>query len=372
MAETEISDPLETLLGDEAEAEQSEAPEEAPVEGEAEEPGQPRDEKGQFVAVEEQSPDDGQAPEVEAPSKETPEIPADTEGVQAEAEVPAEPPKPFVYNADGQPHELEGSELRDDGVFVPRSSIHRLQSLTTAGHHHLANWQRERDADKQAVNNAKTEAAAEVEARAKITEQFEKLLSLGDDELYENLGKMRAQLPQIKADAERVALEARNRVDKERLAEFEAQEQWRGLEPKLQGGLETHILEYHKDERFKDLTQQDLVEVYKDLWQGRDQLKTFVEHEGQVYVNLPSVSDQMEKVARVRREAAVHEKKLAEAKATNKALTEESKVPPAVSAKTGPAPSGQVRKSPRAEIEKLPIEDQARASDDWFDELDVD
>ena len=100
----------------------------APAPATPAEAGPPRDDKGRFTAP---TPAAAASPAPEAAPATPPETPPETP-----AEAPAEPESfpPFEYTANGRPFTIEGSQVGEDGVFIPTAQVPYLTRTLAEAH----------------------------------------------------------------------------------------------------------------------------------------------------------------------------------------------------------------------------------------------
>lgn len=356
-------------MPDETEVMSPEAPDETPVDEtvQVDETDQPRDEAGQYATGEDQPPEEGSAEEL-APS-EAPEAPVTDaeESVPAGEELPEakDAYQPFDYTADGRSYPIDGALVGEDGVFIPTEQVPHAQQLMAAGRHHMTHWESDRAASQRQVDEALTlvesyKAQAEV-----IVRQYGELMGLDDEALLAQAEKFRAEWPATQAKSAAAFTEAQGRADKQRLQVLEQADEERRIAPLLVQGLERDLTALGEDPRFEALSQEDLRDVFAQLWQNLSTNQVFVQHDGQWYTNRPVIEQALQYAARLRRGQEKSATKKAAAKKTNEAVTGGKKPPPHVSAKSGPAPSGPVKKV--KDYAKLPIQQQTQAvMDDLF------
>jgi hypothetical protein len=132
---------------------------------------QPRDEQGRFVAKD----DEEEAPPEDAEPAAAEEPPAEPEAVPAqppEDAVPAQPEEEsypaLSVRSYGQDHEIPGSMVGEDGVFIPTNSVPHVQRLLSQG---LGARERESQLRAQ-IDAARNESEAEQAEAHKILEEF--------------------------------------------------------------------------------------------------------------------------------------------------------------------------------------------------------
>ena len=343
----------------------------AEEEGEPAEPSTedtPRDDE-QDDAAESGKPEVGEPEESEA-EQEPAEEPDDTDQPATEEE--PEEPTPVTYKADGQTWTIEGSKVSEDGSWtIPSTQVPQVQNLLSSGKHLQGNWQTQLEANKRAVETANSERDAASERAKALTDRFEELLKLPEDQFYEKVQQFREELPKIMLDAEKAAIEAQSKTDKQRLEEYEAKEALKQLEPVWANGLESEMEKLAAQERFESLAREDLQSIFTHLWNSRFQNKMFVHHENQWYVNTPEVERAMEYAVKFRRGQQEKQKATSEAKKKNESETGKKKQEPptTVPAKTGPSPTGEVVTVNTEKYEKLEPGKRARSWEDDFDEM---
>ena len=368
MVEGEIVDPLDEIddIIDEVaeESAQEEVQEDATSTAE-----QPRDEDGTAVETDVASED------VTAPAEITEEVAetsTDTDQ-QAEKEQSAEP---FSYTGDGQSHVIDGSVVGEDGsVTIPKDQVPHIQTILANGKHHVGSWQRERDADRQAIQAANTERDAQIARADAIAGKLEDIAGLDENQLYEWAVKFQQELPAIQAQSAQAALEAQGKADKEKLASYEQQEYERQMLPQMEAGVKRYVDEYGAQERFQGLTEEDRTAVFNNLWGNWQAHNLFAADGGEIKVQLAKVEEAMMYAVKFRRQEAAKEQKTVEAVKVNEVETakEVKKPPPVLSTKGGPQPKGKVEGSIVDSIrEKHDVFDQTDAADDWFDNEDFD
>jgi hypothetical protein len=357
MPDTEVADPLDSMLEDEATLDE-EPTEVAEEEAQPEESDQPRDEAGRYAAREDEQPTE---------EAETPSEPADGEAPQSpeESGVEDSTPRKFSYNADYQPWEIEGSEVRDDGVFFSKEALPQITQLFAAGRHHLGGWQKQRQESQQQVQEAQQSERAQAERANSIIAKFDELMKLDENELYEAVQGFRGQWPTVKAEADKAAIVAKSEQDRQRLAQYEAQEYERQVTPILRQSLANEVVKL-RSEKYSNLSEQDVRAVYEHLWNNRANSNVFVAQNNQLYTDTSIVENQLAYAARLKGEQQQQQARTTQAKEKNKAVAGQTtkKPPPHVSTKTGSAPTGKVKERPKfTSTEEV---------DDWFDEQDFD
>jgi hypothetical protein len=368
MAEVEIVDPIDAIddiVDDVAE----ESGQEEVQKDAASTTEQPRDEDGRVVETDATS-DDAAAPAEITEEVEETSTDADQ---QVEKEQPAEP---FSYQGDGQTHVIDGSKVGEDGsVTIPKDQVPHIQTTLAAGKYHVGNWQRERNADKQAVEAANAERDAQVAKSNAISEKLNEIAGLDENQLIEWALQFQREMPVIQAKAEQEAIEAQAKADKDKLAAYQQAEYERQMLPQMEAGVKQYVEQYGQEERFKGLTEQDRADVANNLWANWQAYNLFVADGGEIKVQLAKVEEALMYAAKFRRQEAVKEKKATEAKEVNKVETakETKKPPPILSTKGGPQPKGKVEGSVVDAIrEKHSVEDQTDAIDEWFENEDFD
>lgn len=354
MSDIEVADPLDTMLEDDA----TEAPTETPeVEEQPEESDPPRDEQGRYAARDEDQPTDEAQAKAEPATGDAPETPE-------VVEVPA--PKTFSYNADYQPWEIKGSEVQEDGaVHFSKEALPEIQQLFAAGKHHLGNWQKQRQESQQQVQASQAEASSQRQRADSIVAQFDELMKKPDEELFDAVQGFKQQWPAVRAQAEQQAIAARHEQDRQRLAQYEAQEYARQITPALRQGLAGDTVRLHR-EKYSNLSDEDVQAVYENMWNNRANSKLFVVQNGQLYTDTSIVEQHLAYASRLKGEQQQQEARTNEAKEKNKAEVGQKKntPPPHVSTKSGPAPTGKV-----TEKRKFKTTEEV---DEWFeDEFEV-
>ena len=359
------TDPIDAIGDDvagESELEETEV-------GEASEQETPREVTGSDVEVDEASDEEA------APAESDEDVTEDSTVTDQRA-VKEQPAEPFTYQGDHQVHAIDGSKVGADGsVTIPKDQIPHVKNLLASGRYFTGSWQREQAAAKQSVQAANTERDSQKARADALVQKFEELMTLPEDATYEQILQFRQQWPQIQAEAASAGIKAQADADRQKLQQYEAQAQAREMLPKLATGLEDHMLEFTKEDRFTGLAKEDLQAIYNNLWNSRTQNSVFVQHEGQWYVNKPVVEKELMYAARFRRQEAATEKKKTAAKVANKAETVTGKKPPPVlTTKGGPQPKGKVEGSVVDKIlkETANLRDQTDAIDDWFKDEDFD
>jgi len=213
---------------------------------------QPRDVQGRFTSP-------APSPDPSAPVPEGPAV-APPAG---ESAVPIDVPvadTPWTIAGDGQPFTIEGSDVGEDGRFIPAAQAPRIERLIQQGLAWEGSAQRyfQQASQRQQATEQRAKAAEEqVEAaRAEsahilgtLETLIEKSLDYPDEKLWESpigqwlLGR-RNEWPVLKAEAKSARIEREGQAAQQRLQEYESQRQEAELRPQMDRTLSDHILYY--------------------------------------------------------------------------------------------------------------------------------
>jgi len=369
MSEVEVVDPIDAIDDIVDDVAEESVQEEVQQEDETSAAETPRDEDGRTVETDEAS--EGET----APAETTEE--AEETSTEADQQVEKEQPaEPFSFQGDGQKHVIDGSTVGEDGsVTIPKDQIPHVQNLLASGKYLTGNWQRERNADKQAVQAAEAERDAQVAKSDAVSKKLDEIAGLDENQLYEWALNFQREMPAIKAKADQEAIQAQGKADKDELASYKQAEYERQMLPQMEAGVKTWVEDLGKEERFSGLTEQDRVDVANNLWGNWQAINLFAADGGEIKVQLAKVEEALMYAAKFRRQEVVKEQKATEAKEVNKveAAKETKKPPPVLSTKGGPQPKGKVEGSIVDSVrEKYSAEDQTDAIDDWFENEDFD
>jgi hypothetical protein len=315
---------------------------------------QPRDEKGRFAAKEDAEAQPETAPEAEAEAEAEPTA---GEG-EVEAQPDAEPePEPWTFRADGTDFEIPGSRYSEaDGLHIPPDQIESVTQLLRFGKTHQGSF-RQHLADKDAEV-----AAAGVErdaAQAAKTAILEKLAGFADnpDAMAQFLDEFHKELPILLAQAEAAEERHRREADQKKLAELEAEREWRDKTPVLEDRLEEAIQHYGKANSLD-------LEAMRSIWaklRSKDQFERIFTREGagQWQENLDIVEREAQYLATALGGRTIQPTQRKEAKLNEAALKEGKKAPPTAPSKKGPPPKA---------TPKPPKFEGTQQVDEWFEE----
>jgi hypothetical protein len=213
----------------------------------AAEPGQPRDEQGRFTEAPTAEPEASQ----EEPA--APEPPGEpTESVEGEPPDAEEGPyESFSYRADGQEIEIPGSEVGDEGIFIPADQIPDVQNLLSAGKAFFGSA-RQRFSEAAAREQQAVQRAEAAEAQSShVLAHFENLIEKSQhantiEELLQTpLGQwfmsVKQGWPILKAEAASKALEMKGQQAQQELQRYRQQEQDARLKPLMEQTLRQEI-----------------------------------------------------------------------------------------------------------------------------------
>jgi hypothetical protein len=170
--------------------------------------GQPRDEQGRF------KPKDDQPGESPAPQDGTPAPAATAAG--SEGEAPAitaatsaapieEPAEPVRFRAGGKVHEIAGSRVTSEGIFIPREQQERTLQLLNRGTHYEETWPqqlRELNERVQRAESTRSEKEARFTGYLSHLEGLIDQAEAGDEEpLMTFIEDFRRNLPRWRAEA---------------------------------------------------------------------------------------------------------------------------------------------------------------------------
>jgi hypothetical protein len=284
------------------------------------------------------------------------------------AEPPEGEPGPvFEFTAEGQEHPIEGTEQGQDGVFFPNQTLPYLKNMLSMAYHHEHGWEaKQQETRQQMVSVLQREQAATARANS-LQAKLVELVNAPEETMYEAVRELRAQWPEIQRQSETEALKAQTVQAQQKLAAVQTQQMVQQLVPRMAAGLANYVIAYGaEDPRFAGLDEADQRMVYDDLWANRQTNRVFQAENGEVYVNFPVVEKAMEYVARVRSQQSQQAQAAAAAARQNKATVEGGPQPPPTVGQVGQgAVTGPVGGQP--DFNKLPIEDQTDAVDDWFE-----
>lgn len=223
-------------------------------------PSEPaRDAKGRFAETPLETPE---APVAGAP--ESPEPPAPSEAPAEEVY------ESFAYEADGQPFEVKGSQVGDDGVFFPTDSLPELKHLLAQGRALTGSFREIRSRDAQAVQAAESRAQAAEAAKDHILGHFQQLVqqSQGQDPMQGPLAQwllgVHQNWPILQANAKAEGLRLQFENDRKALDTYRQQEQQARMEPMIRQGLQQYISGYAQQYALSPQLAQELQAIITD------------------------------------------------------------------------------------------------------------
>lgn len=292
-----------------------------------------------------------QVPPPDAPIPTQPTAGEVPPGEEPAATAEPEPGPAASYRADGGEHQIPGSEVGDDGVFIPTQQWSQVQRLLARGH---GSHRQIAERDRQAAQWRNVAEAAQA-ARDTVFQKLDELHKAGDAAAFAR--EFTDKWPIWRAEGQ--ASEAQRLADarEAELQQYRQQQEAAALVPQLESQLEEALRYALAQEAYKDLDA-------KLVWSRLHPLLTthvFMEADydipdqgiraGQAVLNAPFVravlDDEVTRLSQYQQMA----KQVTRATA---AQPKPSAAPPTVAA-TGPAPSAEpkhVRPKTRAEAER--------------------
>lgn len=330
----------------------------------------PRDAQGRF-AKDAPTPEPEPTDEVAAvPDSEMPSEPA-----AAEAEVPVSE-TPFKYTGDGREIDIPGSDVGDDGVFIPKAYLPELTKKLAAGEAMSGSaqrWFQEANTRQQQTEQRAIAAESKVTASeaqtAHVLGHFEGLIGQSEQLIRAGASPMDTPIGQwlldcvsnwrvLQAESKVKAIESRTAADRQLLEQNQTKEREAQLQPMKESTLQQWVTYYGQQ---SGLDAASLESILGDLKQPRYESSLFVRaphddlqsgiRKGDLAIDHSVVKQEIERVARwlapYRGQA-----KPTPAKAVAPAI--KPKVPPTVGATRGPAPKkSSIQPKTREEADDL-------------------
>ena len=326
----------------------------APSEG-----AQPRDAEGRFTSPAPQEETPAAETAAEAPPPETPGEP------QPEAKPAAVEEHGDVYGfrADGQDIEIPGSEVGDDGIFIPNDALPYVTRLLTQGKTHEGSFrQRLSEAARDREAAQKQVEAAQAQAQA-IIQSLDEVFTGDEAAVLEFINNYRTEWPVLKAKSEAAGAKVQADAYRQQLDSVTQERQQAALRPVMQDALGGYTVQIGRE---LGLADDDIRALYEDLSAPELEAVLFVRapegnldgfQAGELAVNLNLIRQRAQTLQRV-------VARYGQPTATGaKAPAPKPKVPPAVSAKGGQAPA--------APKKKLPVFKDAKEANEYiFDHLE--
>lgn len=207
------------------------------------ETGPARDERGRFVSR--PAVDDSSATEAlgaPAPS----ETPAEAEATGAQPSAQGDlrdaegtPYPEWSFRADRQTISIPGSAVGEEGVFIPKGQLERVQQLLAEGQAHRGSWRSREQAYQQEIDRLKTAQDEEVARARAFNEGLLELMQQGPEAMASWLDDYQTNFPRFMAEAEKRALEGRLAAQQEQLDEWAAEREAERVEPLATDALNT-------------------------------------------------------------------------------------------------------------------------------------
>jgi len=313
-----------------------------------------RDEHGRFTS---KTPPDEPTGDATAPP---PETSGDSQP-ETEAAATAEAREPYRFTADRESFEIPGSEVGEDGVYIPTAALPLVTRLLSQGKAHEGSFRQRLSEAAQREQAARKEVEATQAQLRTIMQTLDQVFTGDQDKVLEFVNDYRTQYPILKANAEAESLRLLRGADQARLAEIDQERERAAQRPVMYEALGSYVVQVGREVGLED---GEIKALYEELASPELETVAFVRapdddpmsgiRQGEIAVNLQLIRRRAEGL-----------KQLVGRYRTAPVTTvkPKPKVPPTVTAKGGPAPT-----APKKQVPKFAT---AREAEEWiFDHLE--